>query len=196
MQHGGHGHGADKYCPKCAAVLEERTIKHGEPRRLVCVACGFVFYLDPKVAACTISTLEGGIVLLRRGIEPCVGKWVFPGGFVDRGESVPAAAVRETLEEVNLRVSLTGILDVYSFPGQDVVVIVYAADVVGGELQAGDEAEEARAFPPEQIPWEDLAFESTRAALKDYLHRFFPRVRIEQGGAASRPPEPPSRSPK
>ena len=178
MQHGDHEPGADKYCPKCGALLEARTIKHGEPRRLVCVACGWVFYLDPKVAACTITSLDGGIVLLRRGIQPCAGKWVFPGGFVDRGESVQAAAVRETLEEVNLRVSLTGILDVYSFPGIDVVVVVYAAEVVGGALEAGDEAEEVRAFPPEEIPWEDLAFESTRAALRDYLHRFFPRVRI------------------
>jgi ADP-ribose pyrophosphatase YjhB (NUDIX family) len=103
---------------------------------------------------------------------------VFPGGFVDRGEAVSAAAIRETLEESNLRVSLTGILDVYSFPGSEVAVVVYAAEVVGGTLSAGDECDEARAFPPEQIPWGELAFESTRAALRDYVHRFFPRVRV------------------
>jgi ADP-ribose pyrophosphatase YjhB (NUDIX family) len=103
---------------------------------------------------------------------------VFPGGFVDRGEAVAAAAVRETQEEVNLRVSLLGILDAYSFPGSDVVVIVYAADVVGGELKACDECVEVRTFPPEAIPWGELAFPSTRAALRDYLRRFFPRVRM------------------
>ena len=58
----------------------------------------------------------------------------FPGGFVDRGEAVAAAAVRETLEESKLRVTLTGILDVYSFPSSEVVVVVYAAEVVGGTL--------------------------------------------------------------
>jgi ADP-ribose pyrophosphatase YjhB (NUDIX family) len=157
--------------------LEARSLKAGEPARLVCSACDFVFYLDPKVAACTISIVDGGIVLLRRGIEPQWGRWVFPGGFVDRGETVQDAAVRETFEEVKLRVSLTGILDVYSFPGSEVVVIVYAADVVGGSLSVGDEAEEVKAFRPEEIPWDELAFESTRAALKDYIHRFFPRVR-------------------
>jgi 8-oxo-dGTP diphosphatase len=167
-----------RFCPKCGFGLESKALKAGEPSRLVCPGCDFIFYLDPKVAACTICMVDGGIVLMKRGIEPQMGKWVFPGGFVDRGESVPAAAVRETMEEVNLRVGLTGILDVYSFPGSDVVVIVYAAEVAGGELKACDECLEVRAFPPESIPWGDLAFESTRAALKDYIRRFFPRVRM------------------
>lgn len=169
---------AYRFCPRCSGALAPRTLKAAEPPRLVCASCGFVFYLDPKVAACTIALVDGGIVLLKRGIEPALGKWVFPGGFVDRGESLQQAALRETEEEVNLRVSLTGILDAYSFPGHDVVVVVYAADVVGGALKAGDESLEVRAFPPEEIPWEDLAFDSTRAALRDYLRRFFPRVRV------------------
>jgi ADP-ribose pyrophosphatase YjhB (NUDIX family) len=167
-----------RFCPRCGGALASRLLKAGERERLVCGACSFVFYLDPKVAACTICMTGGGIVLLRRGIEPSHGKWVFPGGFVDRGEAVADAAVRETLEEVNLKVSLTGILDAYSFPGDEVVVIVYAAEVVGGSLAAGDEALEVRAFPPEELPWDELAFESTRAALRDYVRRFFPRVRV------------------
>ena len=105
-----------RFCPKCGRELALRSLKDGEPPRLVCVGCDFVFYLDPKVAACTICMVDGGVVLLKRAIEPALGKWVFPGGFVDRGEPVHEAAVRETLEEVNLKVSLTGILDVYSFP--------------------------------------------------------------------------------
>jgi 8-oxo-dGTP diphosphatase len=167
-----------RFCPRCGGTLQLRALKEGEPSRLVCAACGFVFYLDPKVAACTICMLEGGIVLLRRSIEPAAGKWVFPGGFVDRGETVSAAAVRETMEEVNLKVSLMGIVDVYSFPGSPVVVIVYAAEVTGGELKACDECDEVKLFPPEAIPWSELAFESTRVALRDYVRRFFPRVRV------------------
>jgi ADP-ribose pyrophosphatase YjhB (NUDIX family) len=167
-----------RHCPRCGALLESRVLKSGEAPRLVCPACAFVFYLDPKVAACAIFLLDGGIVLLKRGIEPEMGKWVFPGGFVDRGESVQDAAVRETFEEVNLRVSLVGILDAYSFRGSDVIVIVFAADVVGGTLEARDECLEVKTFPPEAIPWDELAFESTRGALKDYVRRFFPRVRV------------------
>ena len=167
-----------RFCPPCGGKLAPRVLKEGEPFRLVCGDCGFIFYLDPKVAACTICMVDGGIVLLKRSIEPRLGTWVFPGGFVDRGEPVAAAAVRETLEESKLRVTLTGILDVYSFPSSEVVVVVYAAEVVGGTLGAGDECSDARAFPPESIPWGELAFESTRAALRDYVHRFFPRVRV------------------
>src|SRR5688500_11881417 len=138
-----------RYCPRCGGPLATRTLKEIEPPRLVCEQCEFVFYLNPKVAACTIAMHEGGIVMLRRSIEPSKGKWVFAGGVVDRGESVQAAAVRETREEVNLRVSLTGILDAYSLGSHEVVVVVYAADVVGGEMKACDECEEVKAFPPE-----------------------------------------------
>jgi ADP-ribose pyrophosphatase YjhB (NUDIX family) len=169
---------AYKFCPRCGDVLATAQLKPNEPARLVCNSCGFIFYLDPKIAACTISMVDGGIVLIRRSIEPALGKWVFPGGFVDRGESVAAAAVRETLEEVKLKVSLLGVLDVYSFAPFEVAVVVYAADVIHGMPEAGDEAFELRCFPPEEIPWGELAFESTRAALRDYIRRYFPRVRL------------------
>ena len=171
-----HAHEEYRFCPRCAGELEGRVLKEREPPRLVCARCSFVFYLDPKVAACTITMWQGRIVLLRRAIKPSLGKWVFPGGFVDRGETVAAAAVRETLEEVNLRVSLTGILDAYSYAGSHVVVIVYAAEIVGRQPEAADECLEVRTFAPEEIPWEDLAFESTREALRDYVRLFFPRA--------------------
>jgi len=169
---------ADRFCPKCGGGLELRDLKEGEPARSVCGACGHVLYANPKLAACTISMVDGGIVLLRRAIAPSLGKWVFPGGFVDRGEPITDAAVRETAEEVKLKVSLLGILDAYSFAPYEVVVVVYAADVVNGTPQVGDEASEVRCFAPEQIPWDELAFPSTRAALRDYIRRYFPRVRV------------------
>jgi len=169
---------AYKFCPKCGDVLQSRLLKAGEPTRLVCPGCTFVFYLDPKIAACTISMVDGGIVLAKRSIEPGLGKWVFPGGFVDCGEAVPAAAIRETLEEVKLKVNLLGVLDVYSFAPYQVAVVVYAADVIHGTPEPGDEASAVHCFAPEELPWDDLAFESTRAALRDYVRRYFPRVRV------------------
>ena len=171
-----------RFCPRCGGPLAPSLLREGEPERLVCAACRFVLYLDPKVAAGAIFLHEGGIVLLRRSIEPQLGRWVFPGGYVDRGEAVPAAAVRETLEECGLRVSPIGVLDVYSLAPWEVVLVVYSADVVGGELSARAECSEARVFPPEQIPWDELAFESTRAALRDYVRRYFPRVRVPRAG--------------
>ena len=161
-----------RFCPSCSGGLTSRRLKPAEPERLVCVECGSVLFLDPKVAACTICPLDGGVVLVRRGIEPAYGKWVIPGGHVDRGEEVAAAAVRETREETCLEVIVRELVNVYSYAGNAVVVVVYIAKVVGGRLQAGDETLEARVFAPSAIPWEDLAFVSTADALRDYLRRF------------------------
>ena len=77
-----------RFCPKCGAPLVLKRLKDLEPERLVCKKCEFVFFLNPKVAAGTLFQHDGKIVLLRRAIEPGYGKWVFPGGFVDRGETV------------------------------------------------------------------------------------------------------------
>jgi ADP-ribose pyrophosphatase YjhB (NUDIX family) len=165
---------ADEYrfCPKCGGALDSRVLKEKEPERLVCRLCDFVFFLNPKVAAGTLFELEGGLVLLKRAIEPGYGKWVFPGGFVDRGETVVEAAIRETREEANVEVRVRELVDVFSYPGSPVVVVVYAADVVSGEPRAADESLELQAFGPENIPWEELAFPSTRDALRAYVRRY------------------------
>jgi ADP-ribose pyrophosphatase YjhB (NUDIX family) len=159
------------FCPKCGGRLARRALKASEPERLVCQSCRFVFFLDPKVAVGTIASLEGKLVLLKRGIQPGYGKWVFPGGFVDRGERVEEAAVRETREESHLDVRLTGLLNIYSYPDHPVIIIVYTAEVIGGLLAAGDETLDAGVFEPSAIPWADLAFPSTAQALHDYLAR-------------------------
>jgi ADP-ribose pyrophosphatase YjhB (NUDIX family) len=158
-----------RYCPQCGGPLALASLKPGEPPRLRCGACHFVLYLDPKIAACTIIRVENRIVLLRRAIPPAYGRWVIPGGFVDVGEAVPHAAAREAWEEVRLRVAIGPLVGVYSYPQVTTVVVVYAAEVIGGRLQAADEALDARLFAPAEIPWQDLAFSSTRDALQDYL---------------------------
>ena len=158
------------FCPLCGGGLEPRSLKPTEPERLVCTSCGFVFYLDPKVAVGTIITNgTGEIVLVRRAIEPGYGKWVFPGGYVDRGEPVLSAAVREAREEAGVDVRIDRLIDVYSYPGRSPIIIVYAATMTGGCLACDDEGLEARFFRPESIPWNDLAFQSTQDALRAFL---------------------------
>lgn len=161
-----------RFCPRCAGRLNLKLLKAGEPERLVCEQCEYVFFLDPKVAAGTIFAIEGKIVLARRAIEPAYGKWVFPGGFVDRGETIEAAALRETREEVSVDVALGELLNVYSYQHTPVVVLVYAAEVIGGEPVAADECLEVHSYEPGKIPWDELAFPSTRDALRDYIRRF------------------------
>lgn len=163
-----------RFCPRCGGALRQKLVKPNEPERLVCEACDFIFYLDPKVVAGTIFTIGNGIVLLRRGIEPAMGRWVFPGGYVDRGESVVDAAVRETLEESTLEVAVRRLLGVYSYAGSPNIVVVYAAEVVSGELRAGDESVEAATYSASSIPWAELAFPSTADALRDFIRLYYP----------------------
>jgi 8-oxo-dGTP diphosphatase len=159
-----------RFCPVCGGALESRSLKNGDPARLVCTACGFVFYLDPKLAVGTIITDEQNrVVLVRRAIEPGYGKWVFPGGYVDRGEEVQAAAVREAREETGLDVRLDRLINIYSYAGRVPVIVVYAATMIGGCLGCDDEGLEARFFEPDTIPWQELAFRSTHEALREFL---------------------------
>lgn len=158
-----------KFCPQCGGVLSKRLLKPGEPERLVCRACGFVFYIDPKLATIAIVPLDGGVVMVRRAIDPGYGLWVVPGGFVDVGEPVEEAVVRETLEETHLSVRVERLLNLYSYRDSTTVVAAYITEYLGGILAAGDETLESRIFAPGEIPWDKIPFRSTKAALADYL---------------------------
>jgi 8-oxo-dGTP diphosphatase len=163
-----------QFCPVCGHRLESRMLKATEPHRLVCVSCGFVFYLDPKVAVGTIIRDERQhIVLVKRAIEPGYGMWVFPGGYVDRGEQVEAAAVREAREETGLEIRIDRLVNIYSYAGRAPIIIVYAATMTGGCLACDDEGLEASFFAPDALPWDALAFRSTRDALREFLGERF-----------------------
>ncbi len=158
-----------RFCERCGQGLDGKLIEGIE--RAFCPACGFVVYRDPKVASGTIFALDGRVVLLKRGIEPSIGKWVFPGGYVDRGEPVHLAAIRETREEVGLDVQIEDLLGVFSYEGVPVVLVVYAGRVIGGELKGNEETLEVQSYRESEIPWTELAFQSTEDALRLWLER-------------------------
>jgi ADP-ribose pyrophosphatase YjhB (NUDIX family) len=169
-----HAHDDDafQFCPRCGGALEVRELKTGEPARLVCSTCGFVFYLDAKVAVgAIVRTSDDRIVLVRRGIEPGYGRWVFPSGFVDRGEEIRAAARREAREESGLEVRIDALLNVYSYAGRAPIVIVYTATALDGALATDEEGLEVALFSLDRIPWDELAFRSTFEALQDYMRK-------------------------
>ena len=108
-------------------------------------------------------------MLAKRAIEPGYGLWVFPGGYMDRGEQTTAAAIREAREESGLDVRLDGLVNIYSYAGRPLVIVVYSASVIGGELCGDDECLEARLFARDEIPWDQLAVQSTTDALRVYF---------------------------
>ena len=169
------------FCPRCGGALERRSLKSTEPERPVCTRCGFIYYLDPKIAVGTIIKVAGDrIVLVRRAIEPGYGRWVFPGGYVDRGEPLTTAAVREAREECGLDVRLDGLVNIYSYPGRTPVIVVYAATAIGGTLCIDEECLETAEFDASAIPWDDLAFRSTHEALQDYMAGFLHPVKASR----------------
>ena len=165
-----------RFCPRCGGHLITRTLKTVDLPRLVCTSCHQVLYLDPKVAVGTIiHDPERRVVLVQRAIEPGYGRWVFPGGYVDRGERLEAAALREAREECGLDARLDGLIDIYSYSGRTPIIIVYAATALGGTLCVDEESLAVAWFPRDEIPWSALAFPSTQQALTDfYAGRLYP----------------------
>ena len=132
-------------------------------QRPVCPQCGRVVYYDPKVAAAGIVEREGKILMVKRANQPGYGLWSIPGGYVDRGEVVEEAAVREVWEETGLRVEILRMVGLFSEHGHPVVVAVYAVQEVGGSLKAGAETLELGFFSPDGLP--ELAFPRDRQML-------------------------------
>jgi len=155
------------YCPQCGHALEDR-FAFGKMRR-ACPACDIVYFQDPKVAAAVLVERGGQVLLVRRSIAPEQGKWSLPAGFVDAEEDPRQAAIRECLEETGLEVTITGLFDVLygrEHPRGASILIVYTAQIIGGTLQAQDDADAATFFDPADLP--PLAFTTTQAILEKW----------------------------
>ena len=164
-----------KFCPRCGHALEQRQA-YGALRPF-CPGCGRVHFIDPKVAVGVLIEDAGRLLLIKRGNNPEQGKWSMPAGFVDAGEDPARAAEREALEETGLQVRVTSLLEVYArnraTDGAD-ILIVYRAQVIGGQLSPGDDAEAAGYYSPDELP--ELAFDSPEQNIPLW------RSRQSQGG--------------
>lgn len=157
------------YCPRCATLLTEREA-YGAVRQ-VCPQCGYIHFVDPKVAATAfITRVENGVkqvVLILRTSEPGKGRWSFPAGFVERGEDPAQTAVREAWEETGLRVEVIGLVGLWT--NGPTLVHDYAARMIGGALLAADDAADARWFNADTLP--DLAFDEVRDLLGKWANQ-------------------------
>lgn len=155
-------------CPHCATADEQP---------LVCERCGWRWYANPKPAAAVIVELDAGgpdpsILLLRRAVEPGLGAWDLPAGYLDPGESFEAAARRETLEEAGIEVELVALAGVYHSPAANAVTVVYqgraqeAAASVQTDFESSEHAWVPRSAIGEWLP--RIAFPSMASAIADW----------------------------
>ncbi len=165
------------FCSRCGASLRFGMIPGEDRQRLSCESCGHIVYVNPRLVVTTFPITDAGeIVLIRRGIEPGLGAWAQPGGFLEVDETVHQAAIRETWEETGLLVEPGEIIGLYTRLEAAVVTIAFEARIVGGTAAPTPEATEIQAYAPEAIPWRDIAFRTTTWALRDWIDRRRPDI--------------------
>ena len=158
-----------KYCSECGGKVAFEQRGRGPAWRYVCKACRAVFYQPPRLATACIAQWQGQVLLCRRAGNPERGRWELPAGFVTAGETVSAAAVRETLEEANVEVEIDRPYALLHVPHVNQIRIVYLARLRGTDLKPGVETMEVRLFEEDEIPWDALAFATTRDTLRRYF---------------------------
>jgi len=157
------------YCSQCGAEVGVRVPEGDNRPRYVCGACGTIHYQNPKVVVGSIPEWEDRILLCRRAIEPRLGLWTLPAGFMERGETTQDGAARETLEEARARVEVLGLYTLFNLPHIDQVYLLFRGRLLDLDFGPGPESLEVRLFREEEIPWGGLAFAVVKETLKLYF---------------------------
>ncbi len=154
-----------KYCSECGSQVRVGVPAGDDRLRHICDACGMIHYHNPKVIAGCIPVWGERVLLCRRAIEPRRGFWTLPAGFMELGENLPDAARREAREEANVDVRIEGLYNLFSLPHISQVYVFFRAIMREEQFFPGYESLETRLFREDEIPWEDLAFETVRRTL-------------------------------
>jgi len=156
------------FCSNCGAPVALKIPPGDNLPRHVCDACGTIHYSNPKMVIGCIPEWRDQILLCRRAIEPRYGLWTVPAGFMENGETVAQAALRETLEEAQARVELDEMYSVLSVPHVNQVHIFYRARLLDLDFRPGAESLEVQLFPEAAIPWPEIAFRTIATTLRWY----------------------------
>lgn len=158
-----------KYCAQCGGVVEEKIPSGESLLRAVCPSCHTIHYENPKIVAGSIPEWEDKILLCRRAIEPRLGLWTFPAGFMELGESTEEAATRETLEEAHAEITIHSLFGIFSLPHVSQVYVVYRAHLQNLNFKPGPESLDVQLISLADIPWKDLAFPVIHESLTRYV---------------------------
>ncbi|MBE7439762.1 MAG: NUDIX hydrolase [Spirochaetales bacterium] len=156
------------YCSHCSRTVVLRIPPGDSIARYVCDACGQIHYQNPRIIVGSLPLWQDRILLCRRAIEPRIGKWTLPAGFLENGETLEQGAIRETMEEAGGRIAITELYSVYSIPHVAQVYMIFLARLLDLDYAPGLESLEVDLFLPEELPWEELAFTSIRFALERF----------------------------
>lgn len=157
------------FCPDCGAPCSEEVPKGDHKLRSVCTGCRAIHYVNPKVVAGCIVEAGGQVLLAKRNIEPALGRWTFPAGYLECLESCADGAARETLEETEAKVEILGLFAMLDIPHISQIYTVYRARLVGEHFAPTTESSEVKLVEIDDIPWAELAFPSVATALRLYV---------------------------
>jgi len=158
-----------KFCSACGADVQLRVPEGDDRDRFVCTACDEIHYVNPRVIVGCLATHEEQVLLCRRAIEPRLGLWTLPAGFMENGETTRDGAARETWEEARGRVRELELYRVFDVPYISQVYMFYRCILEKGEHAAGPESLETCLFTEETVPWDEIAFPVVRHTLKDFF---------------------------
>jgi len=158
-----------KFCSQCGHAVTMRVPPDDNRVRAVCENCGAVHYQNPRNVVGVLPVWQGRMLLCRRAIEPCRGKWTLPAGFMELGETTAQGALRETEEEAGAQIELGPLYTVIDVPGVNQVHFFYLARVLSDVLAPGPETLEAAFFALDDIPWDALAFHTVSTTLAHYV---------------------------
>jgi len=157
-----------KYCSNCGSPVSRRTPEKDTHERWVCDDCGMVHYQNPLIVVGCVAERNGKVLLCKRAIEPRHGYWTVPAGFMELGETIAGGAARETLEEACATVELG-----HLFASVDVIdagqVHLFFSGKLVSDYGVGEESLEVALFSEDEIPWDELAFQSGKFALRKYF---------------------------
>lgn len=158
-----------KHCKNCGAATELRVPDDGDTReRAVCPACTTIHYENPLNVVGTIAHWGDKVLLCKRNIEPRMGKWTLPAGFMELGETTSEGAQRETVEEAGAQIEIENLFAVLNVPRVGQVHFFYLAKLLSPDFNPGYETMQAQLFLEQDIPWDELAFRTVKQALLCY----------------------------
>ncbi len=161
------------HCRVCGTQVQHRVPDDGDTRvRAVCPACHTIHYENPLNVVGTVPVWgESGeqVLLCKRNIEPRLGKWTLPAGFMELGETTAEGAARETDEEAGAQIEMGPLYTLLNVARVGQVHMYYRARLLSERFDPGHETQEARLFTEEQIPWDDIAFRTVRETLLCYF---------------------------